>query len=123
MISRDRPGFSLLEVLAASALLGLFVVSAAGLLQQSLDTLTRSARAEEDVEAANSLLWEVSLLPADSLWARRGRHTRGRVTASIAPAGAGLFVVVVRRIEDGTIVLSTRLFRPAVTTATTERSE
>lgn len=118
---RHARGFSLIEVLAALSLVGLSVLGLLALAQQQSAAVAIARRAEEEARAASSLLWRLSLLPVDSLFAHLGPSKSGELIYRVRPSGADYYEVEVTSAETGARLMTTGFFRPLILEAAERR--
>lgn len=108
----NRPGFTLLEVIIAAAILATAAISAIVLARQSALTVQQTEEADKATRAASNFLEKVSLWPREDLDRHLGERHEGEWILYIDRPHPLLYRVVLYDSTAKKPVLETALFRP-----------
>jgi prepilin-type N-terminal cleavage/methylation domain-containing protein len=111
MRGNSRPGFTLVEVLVAVALIALASQGIMALLAETTDVLRLAASREREVANAAEALTRISTWSRSTLESRIGGSRINGIAIRVAASSSNLFDVSVMG-NDGVELLTTTLYRP-----------
>ena len=104
-----RRGLTLLEVIAALAILGVAGGAFIALAGQSISSASSVTQREQRVIAAGAELSRLASMTRSQVVANAGRHRRGDLVVSVYESDQGLYAVLVSDAISGSPLVSTSL--------------
>jgi Tfp pilus assembly protein PilV len=116
---RARAGIALLDVVVALAVLGLSGTGLITLLGQTAHSVRHVRQTEREVRQASDEMGRFVAYDRPILAAMVGRSLRHGWIVSVTPAGSDLFEVAIADTANRATLLTTTMYRPDTSRATT----